>query len=94
MIEQGAIVATLVLDGKGRLMAPPQVAAPGLLSNSEDQAALAELALAAEAALDALAVQDKREDDLVREALRLGVRRRANQLLGKKPQVDVHLVRV
>ncbi len=94
MIEQGAVVATLVLDGKGRLMAPPQVAAPGLLSNTEDQAALGELALAAEAALDSLGVPDKREDDLVREAVRLGVRRKANQMLGKKPQVDVHLVRV
>ncbi|MDB5366412.1 MAG: putative metallo-beta-lactamase [Rhodospirillales bacterium] len=94
MIDQGAIVATIVLDGKGRLLAKPQIAAPGLLSAAEDQSLLKELALGGEQAFDQLGVQEKRDDDLVRDAVRLGVRRRANQMLGKKPSVDVHLVRV
>jgi ribonuclease J len=94
MIDQGAIVATVVLDGKGRLLAKPQIAAPGLLTAAEDQSLLKELALGGEQAFDQLGVQEKRDDDLVRDAVRLGVRRRANQMLGKKPSVDVHLVRV
>ncbi|GIL37935.1 ribonuclease J [Roseiterribacter gracilis] len=94
MIDQGAIVVTIVLDGKGRLLAKPQVAAPGLLTAAEDQNLLKELSLGGEQAFDQLGVPEKRDDDLVRDAVRLGVRRRANQMLGKKPNVDVHLVRV
>lgn len=94
MIDQGAVVVSIVLDGKGRLLARPQVAAPGLLTATEDQSLLKELALGGEQAFDQLGVPEKRDDDLVRDAVRLGVRRRANQMLGKKPNVDVHLVRV
>jgi ribonuclease J len=75
-------------------LAKPQIAAPGLLTAAEDQSLLKELALGGEQAFDQLGVQEKRDDDLVRDAVRLGVRRRANQMLGKKPSVDVHLVRV
>ena len=93
-IEQGGAVVTIVMDFKGRLMAPPQVSATGLLSVDQDKAALSKVVNDVEIELDGLTGPTLRNDGEVREVTRLAVRRALFGLTGKKPAVDVHLVRV
>ncbi len=93
-IEQGGAVVTIVMDHKGRVLAPPQVSATGLLSSDQDRAALAKVVNDVELELDGLTGPILRNDAEVREVTRLAVRRALFGLTGKKPAVDVHLVRV
>ncbi len=93
-IEQGGAVVTIVLDNKGRMMAPPQVSATGLLSGDQDQAALRKVVTNVETELDNLTGSELRNDAGVRESTRLAARRVLFEVTGKKPTVDVHLVRV
>jgi ribonuclease J len=93
-IEQGGAVVTIVMDHKGRMMAPPQVSATGLLSVEQDLAALKKVVNDVEQELDGLAGAVLRNDVEVREVTRLAARRALFGLTGKKPAVDVHLVRV
>jgi ribonuclease J len=93
-IEQGGAVVTIVMDFKGRMMAPPQLSATGLLSVDQDQAALKKIVNDVEIELDGLTGPILRNDAEVREVTRLAVRRALFGLTGKKPAVDVHLVRV
>jgi ribonuclease J len=93
-IEQGGAVVTIVMDFKGRLMAPPQVSATGLLSADQDQAALKKVTGDVEIELEGLSGAVLRNDAEVKEATRLAARRSLLRLTGKKPAVDVHLVRV
>lgn len=93
-IEQGGAVVTVVMDFKGRMMAPPQVSATGLLSVDQDHAALKKVVNDVEIELDGLTGPVLRNDAEVREVARLAVRRALFGLTGKKPAVDVHLIRV
>jgi ribonuclease J len=93
-IDQGGAVVTVVLDFKGRIMAPPQISATGLLSTDQDRDGLARAAQDVEHELDGLTGLELRNDGEVRETVRLAVRRALFDLTGKKPAVDVHLVRV
>ena len=93
-IEQGGAVASVVLDYKGRLMAPPQVSATGLLSAEQDQAALQQVVSDLEHELEGLPSGLLRNDTEVKETVRLAVRKTLYGLTGKKPAIDVHLVRV
>jgi ribonuclease J len=93
-MEQGVAVVTIVLDHKGRMMASPLVSATGLLSADQDKAALADVASNVEAELESLTGPELRDDAEVREATRLAARRALFELTGKKPAVDIHLVRV
>jgi ribonuclease J len=93
-IEQGGAVVTIVLDHKGRVMAPPIVSATGLLSAEQDQTALQQVVADVELELDGMTGPELRNDAEVRESTRLAVRRSLFSLTGKKPAVDVHLVRV
>ena len=45
-------------------------------------------------AFEDLGKGERRDDDAVREAARLAVRRFVNAEVGKKPQTEVHLVRI
>ena len=93
-IEQGGAVVTVVLDHKGRIMAPPVVSATGLLSADQDQTALRQVVSDVELELDGMTGPELRNDAEVRESTRLAARRSLFALTGKKPAVDVHLVRV
>jgi ribonuclease J len=86
----GVITVAVALDKGNRAKGRPQIALQGI-PVEEDRADFIEEA--AEAVLDALEGAP-RDDAKLREALRLAVRRRATQWTGKKPVVDVMLVRV
>ncbi len=92
MTFNGAAVATIVVDGEGRLRAPPQVTVQGI---GEDDAALTEeLRGKVEHALSELGPRERRDDAALREAARLAVRRSLRAWHGKKPVTEIHLVRI
>jgi ribonuclease J len=92
MTWNGTAVATVVVDADGRLKAPAQVTVQGL---SEDPAALAEdLRLRVEEAIADLPPRDRRNDAMLKEAVRLSIRRAFKSVHGKRPVTDVHVVRI
>jgi len=93
-IENGAAVVTVVLDYKGRVMAPPMLSATGLLSVENDKTALLKVAGDVASELDEMTGPALRDDAEVRESVRLAARRGLFELTGKKPVIDVHLVRI
>ncbi len=94
LIWHGAAVATVVVDGHGDLVADPQIALPGL-AGDEGTAELASRAREAiAAAIEGLPKAMRGDDEPLREAVRLAIRRSIRLARGKKPAIDVHLVRV
>ena len=85
----GQISVAVAIDRKGKMIGKPTLRTQGV-PVEEDKAAFL-----AEASNDAAAVIAKgsSEDDAVRERIRLAVRRTATRWTGKKPIVDVLLIR-
>ena len=94
MTFNGAALATIVVDGDGRLRAPPQVTVQGLGAVEEDAALTEELRQKVADAIAALPAAERRDDAALREAARLAVRRSLRAWHGKKPVTEVHLVRI
>ncbi len=89
----GTAVATVVLDKGGRLLATPQVTVQGLVEE-EDAATLDALGDRLGQAIAELPAAKRRDDEAVREAARLAVRRSLKASYGKKPVTDIHIVRL
>jgi ribonuclease J len=87
----GALVATIILDRKGRLVAEPQLSAPGLFDADADAAVLDHLI---ETASGAARKGKGRDDDEIRDAVSRALRKAIKERTGKRPQTSVHLVRV
>ena len=94
MTFNGAALATIVVDGEGRLRAPPQVTVQGLGEAVADAALTEELRQRVEQAIAELGPRERRDDAALREAARLAVRRSLRAWHGKKPVTEVHLVRI
>jgi ribonuclease J len=94
MAFNGAAVATLVLDGRGRLAGRPQITIHGLAGEDSGDEGVIEAAAAAGKAVMALSTARRAEDATVREAARVAIRRALFAHFGKKPVTDVHLVRL
>jgi ribonuclease J len=91
MTFNGTALATVVLDAKGELAAPPRVSVQGLA----DEAGVAhELAAAVAAAVAHLPPRERRDDAAVHEAARIAVRRFIRARHGKGPVTEVHVVRL
>ncbi len=95
MLHNGAAVATLVLDGRGRLVAEPKVALMGLSDGDpQSQAIIDEIEDAVRTAIEGMTAGERANDDAVSNTARIAVRRRLMASHGKKPLTEVHLVRV
>jgi ribonuclease J len=94
---EGAVnVALVVGDKKSTIVAGPNVSVRGL-SMADDEAlddALEQLARAADAAFARLGLDERQSDESVEAALVRGVRKAAERLWGKRPLVDVSVLRV
>ncbi|MGB8840251.1 MAG: ribonuclease J [Aliidongia sp.] len=93
MTYSGAAVATVVLDRNGRLLAPPQLTIHGLL-DAESDLVMGAVAEAVERAVKALSAEQRREDEIVRETSRVAIRRAISASHGKKPVIDIHVIRI
>ncbi len=94
MAFNGTAVATLVLDGEGKLLGRPQITIHGIAGeNSADEAVL-DAAAAAGRAVNDLSASKLEDDATVKETARIAIRRALHAHFGKKPVTDVHLVRI
>ena len=94
MTFNGIALATLVVDAAGDLRVPAQVTVQGVGEEAEDAALTEELGQRVAEAIEALAPRERRDDGALREAARLAVRRSLRAQHGKKPMIEVHLVRI
>ncbi|WP_198370787.1 ribonuclease J [Roseomonas rosulenta] len=92
MMFNGVVVASLAVDGQGRVLGEPQISAPGLFDTGDAEPGL--IAADLRQAVSALPAALKREDDALREATRSALRKAVGRRLRKRPTVEVHLLRV
>jgi ribonuclease J len=94
MAVAGAVVVTLVMDAKGKVVRDPQVSLMGLVDGEGDTTLAANLSALAHDTVEAMPKSTRIDDAAVRHAVSLAVRRHINEIHGKKPVTDVHVVRV
>jgi len=97
LAEEGAVTVTLAIgERKNALLAGPNVSVRGLAAADEDQmdAALDDLEAAAKAAYSKLGAGDREDDELIEAALVRAVRKAAEKVWGKRPLVDVSVLRI
>jgi ribonuclease J len=90
----GTAVATVVLDHQGRLVAPPTISVIGVVEPPAAEAATPVLRKAVERALADLPTRQRHDDEVVRDAVRRALRQILNGHFGKRPLVEVHVVRI
>ncbi len=94
MLHSGAAVVSLVIDGAGELQADPQISTHGIFDLEEDHEIADSIIDVAAEIVEDLPRPSRRNDDAIREAVRVAVRRRFRALCGKRPKVEIHLVRL
>lgn len=92
LMWNGAVIATVVLDRKGRLATTPKISAPGLLDPESDLDLAAELVAAVEEGV-ARAGRDA-GDEQVEQSIRRAIRDTLRRHDEGRPVVDIHLVRI
>ena len=90
----GAVVVTLVMDAKGKVVREPQVTLMGLTEGAVETALQETLSAIAHDAVEQMPKSTRLDDAAIRHAVSLSVRRYINEIHGKKPMTDVHVVRV
>ncbi|MFC7290477.1 ribonuclease J [Hirschia litorea] len=96
MSWSGHLSVSVAIDDRGRLKDGPFVSARGF-SETDGRVAdesLDQLDEAAEEAMERLAAKDMEDDDKVERALLRSVRKSAEGLFGKRPLVDIAILRV
>jgi ribonuclease J len=95
MLWNGSAVLTIVMDNKNHLVAEPQLSAPGLLGDNDDDYDLMDDVI--DDVIDTLSKikgKKRNDDDATIEQLRRAVRKSFRMRRGKSPTTDVHLVRL
>ena len=88
----GVVLGSLAVDDRGRLIGDPRISAPGLLDADDPETDRLVDAFAQE--IEDLPAATRRDDTLLVDAARTVLRRALGRRLGKRPMVDVHLLRV
>ncbi len=94
LTHNGVVTATLVLDDSGRLLADPQIAAFGLYESNAQEAAARDLAEDVRDRVEDLPRPRRRDDEAVRTAAIQALRRRLRSELGKKPLMEIKVLRL
>lgn len=94
MVINGSAVLTLIVDDKGELAADPVLTADALFDAERESQIEDDVLDAVEDALHRLSRQDRQDDDAVGEAGRVAARRALTRALGKKPIVEVQVIRL
>ena len=92
--EQGVITASLVLNGRGRSLAEPRVSSRGIVAEDEVEDLSSELAGRGIRALERLNGMQRRDDGTVEDAVRTAMRRHVRANYGRRPLVEVHVMRI
>src|SRR5580698_3591471 len=92
MLFNGIVVASLAVDQGGNVRGRPKVSAPGLLDPEDPETERVADDFADQ--LQDLPASLRRDDAALQDAARSALRRTLGRKLGKRPMVDVHLIRV
>jgi ribonuclease J len=92
MLFNGIVVASLAVDQAGNLRGRPKVSAPGLLDPEDPETERVADDFAS--SLRDLPANLRQDDAALQDAARSALRRTLGRKLGKRPMVDVHLIRV
>ena len=90
--SDGSVVATLVVDRRGWLAAPPQLSLIGLAEAKAEPATALRDQLAD--AMEGLPAPKRQDDDALRDLARRVLRRALKERFGKRPLIDIQLVRL
>lgn len=94
LMNDGAIFLAIVVDDEGRLLAEPRLSAKGVLDGDDDEDERMEVIAAAQAALAELPRAKARDEEYQRETARVAVRRAVVAKRGKRPLIDVQIMRL
>jgi ribonuclease J len=92
MLFNGVVLGSLAADATGRIVGRARVSAPGLFEPEDPDTE--KLARDFGASVADLPAPLRRDDAALLDAARAALRRLVGKKLGKKPMVDVHLLRV
>jgi ribonuclease J len=92
MLFNGVVVGSLAVDATGRIMGHARVTAPGLFEPEDPETE--KLSREFAQALADLPAPLRRDEQALGDAARAALRKIVGRKLGKKPMVDVHLLRV
>jgi ribonuclease J len=94
MSVNGVVVVTMVMDARGKVVREPMVTMMGLVDGEGDTTLQGNIAAIAMDAVEDMPKSSRVDDAAVRHNVALHVRRHVNEVHGKKPVTDVHVVRV
>ena len=92
MIDAGSVVVTVVVNKKGEILGQPQLSSFGLLT--EEDGSQDELFKNIFDTVQNLDETKKVDDALLKEEIRITVRHFINEMYGKKPLLEIHLIRI
>jgi ribonuclease J len=92
MLQNGVVVGSLAVDNAGKVMGRPRVSAPGLFEPEDPETDRVSREFG-QAVAD-LPAPLRRDDAALLDAAKAALRRSLGKRLGKRPMVDVHLLRV
>jgi ribonuclease J len=92
--QNGSVLASLALDRRGNLAAAPEVGLVGIAEGAMAEAAAPLLREAVERALFEIPMERRHDDGAVRDLVERALRRVVNERFGKRPLIEVHLVRI
>jgi ribonuclease J len=92
MLFNGVVVGSVAVDATGRVMGLPKVSAPGLFEPEDPESARVSREFGV--AVGELPAPLRRDDAALLDAAKAALRRSLGKRLGKRPLVDVHLLRV
>ncbi|MGE3622875.1 MAG: ribonuclease J [Bdellovibrionales bacterium] len=90
----GAMVITLVMDGRGLVVQDPQIALLGLADGAGDPTMAEDISAAILDGIEAMPKSTRLDDAAVRHRAAQSARRFMQDMHGKKPVMEVHVVRV
>ncbi len=94
MSFSGAAVVTVVIDQRGMVLSDPQVSLLGLEDNDSVEALRDEIIAVVLDSVESMPKSSRLDDEAVKRAVVQGAKRSLNQTHGKRPVLDVHLIRV
>jgi ribonuclease J len=92
MLFNGVVVGSVAVDATGRVMGQARISAPGLFEPEDAESV--RIARDFGAAVGELPAPLRRDDVALLDAAKSALRRALGKRLGKRPLVDVHLLRV
>ena len=92
--HNGSVMATLVMDQKGGLMAPISARTLGLVHSDQEADVIQSIIQRMDEALNALGPNSRRDDDAVEDAVAHAIRRYCWRSLSQRPVVQVMIARL